>query len=395
MKKDNNSEIRHTEKKMSVSGDTGKEFPEEKITVSGDTGKELPEDLLSEIFSRLPFLSINRLRIVCKRWNYLLSNQNQVFRAPAFLIKREFYNGGRAAELWCAERNSVLFKLPMKFQPFRFKNFNLLPEIPSSDNITGMAVKSGVCCVCVSEILCCYHDCTDHNLYICNPAIGNLKKLPRPSPWISQGSWYRALVVGSDNRRFSLLLGHPSLNGVKMEIYDSQTDRWTIHVFASAVIRPRGIGVYSKGNIYWKNNSADGVAVFNLEQRTWKLIGIPFEYQRESDGFAWCLTGNDGRVILTTRKNDRMWKLNEDNGQWHRVPISGRDYSLRVEMGLHDVAVNKEGSILMHSHGNNQTFMFDANGRLVQNFEFPVGFEDSQNQCISIYPFEISNEGWP
>ncbi|GLJ51593.1 hypothetical protein SUGI_1096560 [Cryptomeria japonica] len=298
---------------------------EESIEIDIEIWSKLPEKPLMVVLSCLPTFINRDLRLVCKRWQYLLSPAPMFRQISSTLVPSSspaFFIGNKREKYFPHTLSHSLFLL----------HSEPLGVYPLSLDFMGSEI-GGVLTAC-KNILCClsrYVKREPCSYYICNPLTTTwikLPPLPYPIPRISEFKFH-GLAFSSATRSCILVIGcNFPINGEKnnmvMEIYDSDTNEWTlINMNLRISIFPWQEGLYSTGRFYWANVTvgedtdilAFDIAVYNIVEKNWEIIKLP----RRSDClFYWNLTGYDGNVIVVDNSDLSLWKLNEEHESGER-----------------------------------------------------------------------------
>ncbi|CAL9221204.1 unnamed protein product [Arabidopsis halleri] len=212
---------------------------------------DLPSDLVEEILSRVPAITLNRLRSTCKRWNALFKDQRFIekqvrksAKQSMLLMLKEYRVCSMSVHnLLEIEKNaadpSTIFKV----------GFDLKDSRSISDQVD------------VSEIFHCHGLllCTtkDISLVVWNPCTGQSKWIQHShAPYPRKGRSMFFLGYGNNKscRSYKILRywddGTLCYQVVEFEIYDFSSDSWRVLNNVTCNFVPRVNGMSLKGNGY-------------------------------------------------------------------------------------------------------------------------------------------------
>eukprot|EP01018_Ginkgo_biloba_P022211 Gb_20299 [translate_table: standard] len=361
--------------------------------------KNLPDDFLVAILARLPIRMLLRYRVVCKRWNFLVSSMKDismqgtipipVCSTPAFLIELRRMSVKIGFPIYCTkllavvEGSSDFYTLPFDFLP--------------TSCVVVASCKSLLCCCCDAPAV-----------YICNPFTRTWVELPAPNHMNGRDWDFIALSFDSSAKRCTLVMGSNFM--MLVEMYDSYTNSWTqLHIFADTAVHPRGEGIYSRGRFYWINHTDSSstrcdVVALNIKDGLWEHIDLPPSTQ----GLYSCslhITGQDGGIVLVYTDDFCMWNLNEETGEWSalkvltRCPATEQEFcdtenDSSIGKYVTEAVMNESGWILVHVSEKNMVVL-DAQGRLVKRIEGRELAMLTTGCLTSVRAFEVNNIWWP
>ncbi|KAL5555709.1 hypothetical protein UlMin_037945 [Ulmus minor] len=266
----------------------------------------LPKEIMEEILLRLPPKSLVRFKCVCKSWNLLIND-------PSFINKHLlscttlFLTGKKllSPENICNDKSDNISFLIEEFDIPGSNKYPLLWYFPHSH-------CNGIICVCPYDIF-------EETIILCNPAIKELKVLPKS--FFNKDSINREIGFGYDSiscdykvvRIFTL--GGKWRNEVsKAEVFTLGTDSWReIRTDINFRCCLSSRGRYYKGVYYWWNilspiDYDDMIVSFDMHEEKFKSIPLP-DYDRKKMGFGgWkSLTiWNESLALFVSRKSPVM-----------------------------------------------------------------------------------------
>ncbi|CAA7030068.1 unnamed protein product [Microthlaspi erraticum] len=220
----------------------------------------LPEDLVMEIFSRIPAVSLARLRSTSKGWNALIGDGR--------LAKKHSTNAPKQS-LVILVMNLRVYLLSVDLRgihdnvapsakvsaPFSLKG-------PQPDAIEEVDIREVFHC---DGLLLC--TTTDDRLFVSNPCSGETRWIPIPSKHYEKETHMYALGKSSCNKYKILRVDR--LDSYEYEIYDFASDSWK----CVGVITERfcGGGISMKGNTYWCARPLEGLFLLCFDYSTEKF----------------------------------------------------------------------------------------------------------------------------
>lgn len=269
--------------------------------------KELPEDIFEAVIARLPIATFFRFRLVCRKWNSLLTSNSfskhctEVVRGHPwfYTITHEDVNSG-------AMYDPALKKWHHPSIPFMPAKMIILP----------VASAGG---------LVCFLDIGHRNFYVCNPLTHSFKELPPRSIRV----WSRVavgMVLNGQNASSGYTIVWLGTNG-DIEIYDSLKSIWTrpgslppsIMLPLSLNFRSQAVSVGS--TLYFMRADPDGIVSYDVATGGWKQFIIPSPLYLTDHTLAEC----EGQVLLVglLSKNAAtcvcIWELQKMTLLWKEV----------------------------------------------------------------------------
>ncbi|KAK1318939.1 F-box only protein 6 [Acorus calamus] len=255
--------------------------------------KELPEDIFEAVIARLPVTTVFRFRLVCRKWNSLLTSGS--FRL-AHRAHPWFYSVTHENE-----NSGLMYDPSLK----KWHHHSSIPSLPSKTIVLPVASTGG---------LICFLDVGHRNFYVCNPLTQSFKELPSRSVRV----WSR-VAVGMTLNGTSYKILWLACNG-DHEIYDSVMNRWTRPGNIPSTGRLMLVGLLTK-------NAATCVGVWELQRMTllWKEVDrMPNIWCLEFYGKHVRMTclGNRGLIMLSLRSSQmsRLVTYDVSSREWHKVP---------------------------------------------------------------------------
>ncbi|CAI0431449.1 unnamed protein product, partial [Linum tenue] len=139
------------------------------LSVVVNKAYELEEDILVEILSRLPVKILFKLKLVCRRWNAMISSP---YLASLHL---QNYTNGPAGD---ASRSLIIYESEIRNYPFLYAE-QLYPDAADASQIRlleiPLPVITGPCngIFLLGSLIRCY-------FYLWNPATGTFRDIPSP-----------------------------------------------------------------------------------------------------------------------------------------------------------------------------------------------------------------------
>ncbi|KAL3678236.1 hypothetical protein R1sor_021192 [Riccia sorocarpa] len=296
----------------------------------------LPDEIMVKILASLPVLNLVRNRVVCKRWNQLLTSRGlqEMWARVA---------SGKPPESWTLfyDNNhweAALYNVGLN----RWFALPLNSLIPSQFQIAGTSAR-GLLCVTG-------HVRGNFAVGMCNPLSRVFRQLP---PLVHNR--YHADVSAMDSPGTSagykiLATGYRVLEmDVTSEIYDSEADCWKVldnHPRKRKLARyvhdyPVHQSCSSDGKFYFFTSDSDGgfgggqIVAFDAEDESWFSVESPqWTVLRRSLYWNPCLLARKGCLLLAGgakfNKNSssqpgcssiQIWKLDleDQGGEWMEV----------------------------------------------------------------------------
>ncbi|GFY88123.1 Galactose oxidase/kelch repeat superfamily protein [Actinidia rufa] len=291
--------------------------------------KEFPEDLFEAVIARLPIATFFRFRLVCTKWNSLLTSHSfsqQCTQVPQshpwfYTITHENVNTGAM------------------YDPSLKKwHHPTIPALPTKLIVLPVASAGG---------LVCFLDIGHRSFYVCNPLTRSFKELPARSVRV----WSR-VAVGMTLNGESTSLGYKILwvgcDG-EYEIYESIKNSWTrpgsmpSNVSLPLYLNFRSQAVSIGGTLYFMRSDPDGIVSYDMDTGVWKQFVIP------------------NPLHLSDSYTSRMWGADPTCGV-----VDKERCHMRVHLGAAEDDSLVEGGLLMlslRSRQMNRLVTYDISSR--------------------------------
>ncbi|KAK4775009.1 hypothetical protein SAY86_009944 [Trapa natans] len=212
------SRLTRKRKKMQEGGGEG--------DIIGDLSLELlNQDLLETVLSRLPTSAFFRLTSVCKRWrsvstsaSFKLACSEVPARDPWFLM---------VGSSVTSPDKSVIFDSVDR----NWKQLDRPPLLGGKPDSIPVASSGG---------LVCYRGALDGDFTVCNPLMGSVREIPRPSLPCEARAGLHAIVMRSKPRPmqeqdplFELIVVHGDFPRLFSTVFNSRTNTWGADVALS------------------------------------------------------------------------------------------------------------------------------------------------------------------
>ncbi|XP_020687850.1 F-box only protein 6 isoform X2 [Dendrobium catenatum] len=279
-------------------------------TMEQEIWKELPEDLHEAVIARLPIATLFRFRIVCQKWNSLLtSNSFSRHFSEVQLMNPWFYT--------IVHDGFGFDKVGGAIYDPSLKKWHHL-SIPGVYPKMFLSVASAGGLVCLLDL-------NTRHFYICNPLIKAFKELPPSSArFCSRVVVGMVLTDNATNRSYKVVwLG---CNG-DYEIYDSVQNSWSRRgSLPQSVKLPLSINFKAQtvcigSTIYFIRANPDGILRYDVSTGIWKQFIIPLPLHISDHTIAEC----GGKVMLVglLSKNAAtcvcIWELQKMTLLWKEV----------------------------------------------------------------------------
>lgn len=273
-------------------------------TMDEEIWKELPEDLLEAIIARLPISTFFHFRLVCRKWNSLLTSptfSQHCAQVPAshpwfYTITHENINTG------------ALYDPSMK----KWRH-PATPSLPPKVILLPVASAGG---------LVCFLDIGHRYFYVCNPLTHSWKELPSRSVKV----WSR-LAIGMIQNGKGYMIIWVDRDG-EYEIYDSQKNLWTrpgrnlpSNIKPPLALNFRSHSVSIGPRIYFMRFDPEGIVCYDMDSLDWSQYLIPTPPDSSDHTLARC----GARVLLVglVTKNAAtcvcIWELQKMMLLWKEV----------------------------------------------------------------------------
>uniref|UniRef100_A0A0D9X983 F-box domain-containing protein n=1 Tax=Leersia perrieri TaxID=77586 RepID=A0A0D9X983_9ORYZ len=254
---------------------------------------EVPEELITEILLRLPVRSLARFKCVCKAWqntisdpifvrSHLLHSATKQEQKPSFLITPHKLDTVIDDEDW-----PTTFSNNFSFFQWQYGNDNM--RLLHAMNFHGEFHSVGFMSHCDGLVLFP----TDTNVYVINPATGDVLKLPEGQK-DAKSSYWPTVGFGFDPRSNTYKVARYFYRSVNytMQTYDAGMEVFTIgqdgsdcwrEIVESPPYSLHGmqVAVHCKGSLIWMISEMlakphpNVLLRFSLENENFSLIPYP------------------------------------------------------------------------------------------------------------------------
>lgn len=341
----------------------------------------LPEDVIVEILSRLPVLSLIRFRSVCKSWNAILNN-------PSFINKHhQTISSKEGSEiLLVSRRDNVTHKRVISILRNDENAHSVDQDLPTSwKNMFGHVRLVGPC----NGIVCLYG--FPDNIALWNPMIRDFKILPPSQVPRSPDSKVRGgdIGIGFDSRTGDLkvmqILFCVSIDRrlvYEVEIYSSRTNSWRKY----EEIVPANIMYYNLWSMVYKNevfcwwaqdsSKAEVILSFDMSKEVFEKTPLPsgIEALGGQHRITRAILGLEqsiGLIVYPLRELDKVfdvWVKDDELGgnveSWRKIVSIGPLSRVERPLGFW----NKDQFILESSSG--ELVVYDCWSQEITNLGF-------------------------
>ncbi|XP_004239218.2 F-box only protein 6 [Solanum lycopersicum] len=269
--------------------------------------KEFPEDLFEAVVARLPVATFFRFRLVCRKWNSMLTSQS--FSEECAQV--------RQPQPWFYTITHENVNTGAMYDPTLKKwHHPTIPALPTKLIVLPVASAGG---------LVCFLDIGHRSFYVCNPLTRSFKELPARSVKVwsrvavgmtlcgkSAGEGYNILWVGCDG---------------EFEVYDSRNNSWarpgtmTSNIKLPLALNFKSQTVSIGSKLYFMRSDPDGIVSYDMVSGVWKQFIIPAPLHLSDHTLAEC----GGRIMLVglLSKNAAtcvcIWELQKMTLLWKEV----------------------------------------------------------------------------
>ncbi|KAJ3671465.1 hypothetical protein LUZ60_007544 [Juncus effusus] len=275
------------------------------IQLDDSIWSHLPEDLQTEILARVPPFLLFKLRPVCKRWNSILQDLSFI------LAHSRVSPHGPCLLTFCRNPNFQLSVLSLPLKTW-FK-------IPSSflPDWAFWLVGSSGGLVCLTGF-----DGLIFKTLICNP----LSKTYRILPNMHHNQQRQLILVKNKTNPNFRVIAASDICGdktVPTEVYDSRTDKWTVHQTMPQVSLCSSKMAFCDSRLYLETLNPIGLMVYRVETGQWGYI--PAKFPRSLlDGYL--VPGAQKRLFLvgriglySTLQSMKIWELDHVKNLWVEI----------------------------------------------------------------------------
>ncbi|XP_020595746.1 F-box only protein 6 [Phalaenopsis equestris] len=280
------------------------------VTMEQQIWKELPVDLLEAVIARLPIATLFRFRLVCRKWNSLLSSTSFARHFAEVQQTNPWYIVQNRVHRFDAAKDGAMY------DPSSKKWHNLSIPVLRSKIFYIVASAGGLVCLL---------DINNRHFYIFNPLINAVKVLPPRSTRVrSRVAVGMVLTANTANGSYKVVL--LGCNG-DHEVYDSALDHWSHQgslpqsIKLPFTLNFRSPTVCIGSTIYFMLSNPDGILTYNVATGVWKQYVIPLPLRITDHTIAEC----QGKVLLVglLSKNAAtcvcIWELQKMTLLWKEV----------------------------------------------------------------------------
>ncbi|KAH7837518.1 hypothetical protein Vadar_014764 [Vaccinium darrowii] len=271
--------------------------------------KELPEELREAVLARLPMATVFRFRVVCRKWNSLLTSHR----------------------FW-KQFEELQLSWPWIYAVDNHERVRAVydPSVRMWHRCTTIRGVPDVffCPVASAGGLVCLIDVRLRRYYVGNPLTQSFKELPVSGDIPSYVAVGMTLNWGLTSGGYKIL--QVDLHG-NYEVYDSIENSWTpgsipFNVMMNLTRRHGWTQTVSIGDtIYFRSSCPQGIVSYNAETRVWQQFTVPTPSHLGSD---WSVIAEcAGKIMLVgllIDENDAspcvcIWELQKVTLSWKEV----------------------------------------------------------------------------
>ncbi|EFH59544.1 predicted protein [Arabidopsis lyrata subsp. lyrata] len=256
---------------------------EDKYIESFSSTMHLPEDLVVEILSRVPAVSLARLRSTSKEWNALIKYGRLAKKHSAY-----------------APRQSSLVIMLINFRVYivsiNLHGINNNKDVPSAkltgqfslkDPLSNSSEEVGICsvfhcnglllCTTKANILVVLNPCSGEKMWI-QPRVITYKEFNHYAlGYDNRSSCYKILSVDRSGYRFPFQ--------TEYQVYDFTSKSWRVVGETGGLLIPRiqRLGISVKGNTYWLANNGQGRVIlqcYDFSTERFQSLSLPKDAPR-------------------------------------------------------------------------------------------------------------------
>ncbi|KAL9248516.1 F-box only protein 6-like protein [Drosera capensis] len=305
--------------------------------------KEFPEDLMEVVIARLPIDAFFRFRVVCRKWNSLLSSTSFCHHCAQV----------PQSQPWSFTITHGKITTGAMYDPIAKKWHHLMiPRLPPELYLLPVASAGG---------LICLNDIGHKKFFVCNPLTQTWKELPGRSVNV-----WSPIVVGMIWSKSSCTDGYKIIwvgSDGKHEVYDSINNSWArpgdippeISIPLSLKFKSQAVSINT--TIYFLRSDPEGIVSYDVESGVWKQFLVPNPPHSTDYTLAEC----GGRIMLVglLTKNAAtcvcIWELQRMTLLWKEVDRMPNIWCLEF-YGKH---------VSMNCLGNKGLLMLSVRSRLM------------------------------
>ncbi|KAJ0972563.1 hypothetical protein J5N97_020522 [Dioscorea zingiberensis] len=270
--------------------------------------KDLPEDLIDAVVARLPIATFFQLRVVCSRWNSLITSAS---------FSQHYAEIPQSYPWFYTTTTYANVNIRAMYDPSLKKwYYSSIPSLPACMTFFPVASAGG---------LICFVDISQRNFYVCNPLTLSFKELPS----LPVKAWMN-VAVGM------VLNGRTADCGYKIvwldengnhQVYDSLQNTWrqpgnfppSIKLPLSLNFRSQTVSIDS--TIYFMCVNPGGVLSYDVVTGTWRQFLIP--YPEHLTNHVLAVSGDQVLLVGLLSKNAAtcvcVWELQKMTLLWKEV----------------------------------------------------------------------------
>ncbi|KAL8107601.1 F-box protein At3g07870-like isoform X2 [Apium graveolens] len=281
---------------------------------------DLPADIVADILSRLPIMTIVHCRCVCKRWRHILSETYFVnlhlLRSPEGLVVHEMSGLGEPDIFKLGELDDQSDQHHIHHDPLM--RFDL-----------GLGFERGERCLqgSVNGLICLWNCYRGDATYICNPITREYIKLP-DHKYIKKSYFivtYGFGFVEASNQYKVICFAEGNFSSAKGSyksrcgIYTLGTNKWRSLTHVPFLLCFPQNGILVSGNLHWlaydeKDSTNDLVCTFDLEKELLQLTAsapqsggiIAYRSLGKLQGCLCLCDNTDSKFVIWVMKNYGM-----------------------------------------------------------------------------------------
>ena len=303
---------------------------DEGIALDAEVWSKLQDHIsLKDVYEKLPYQELFRLRLVCKAWNHAALQRLEP--KPYFVIIARCYDEGDDD----VYMNGILsYDVASENYSFKQQHFPLdTPLHPTNARYSSEPFE-------VEGLIYCCHPDNLEQIAVFNIHNKTWHTIP-PAPKHSEYRSAIGMMVDTSERPYSFKLVVGSLD-TKTQIYDSQSRSWSttssrLKQLAKQALRKHETVtcVCSNGCVYISIGT-EILLLYSMEEDKWTILDFP-EVKQEEAGAVHALGVWEGRIFTTredcSKRKIIVWELvDQAKEEWVKyVIISSGNYNMLME----------------------------------------------------------------